>query len=110
MRARFILAAALALGLAGCTRTLDVTGQAVDGGETFIGSATGHLDGAGTIEMTSSRGVKCSGTFVYVTRRTGSGTFTCGNGESGAFDFVSTGSRGTATGRIGGRGVTFTFG
>ena len=103
-----VLAASVALQ--GCSLTLAVTGQSVDGVETFTGSATGYTDGGGTVELISSRGFKCTGSFVYVTRRNGSGTLVCGNGESGPFNFVSTGQRGTGTGTIGGRPITFTFG
>lgn len=90
--------------------TLPVTGQMTTGDETFAGKATGYLDGAGTLELTSTRGKQCKGTFVYETRRNGAGTFTCTNGQSGSFDFVSTGTHGTGTGRIGKQEFTFTFG
>lgn len=84
-----------ALLLAGCSMTLPVTGSLEDGSETFNGSATGHTDGAGELQITTSAGVTCRGTFVYVTQREGSGTFQCADGRSGPFTFVSTGSRGT---------------
>jgi len=101
---------AVALGLGGCSMTLPVQGQSVAGDETFTGSATGEMDGSGTLTITSSRGLKCTGTFVYETRRSGAGTFVCTNGKSGPFTFVSSGTRGTGTGNIGGRAFTFTFG
>lgn len=110
MTRTLLLASAVALLLPACSSTLPVTGQMMDGSESFTGSATGYLDGGGTVELVTNKGVKCSGSFVYVTRRNGSGTFTCANGESGPFSFVSTGQRGTGTGTIGGRPVTFTFG
>ena len=90
--------------------TLPVSGVTESGDETFTGSATGYADGGGTLQLKSSRGLTCKGTFVYVTERNGSGTFTCSNGQSGPFNFVSTGTRGTGTGRIGNRPFTFTFG
>jgi hypothetical protein len=96
--------------LAGCSMTLPVRGASTNGDETFTGTATGYLDGGGTLEVTSNRGMHCSGTFVYVTQRHGRGTFQCQNGQSGPFQFVSTGSQGTGTGEIGGRKFTFTFG
>lgn len=68
------------------------------------------MDGAGTLEIRSSKGVTCTGDFVYVTRREGRGTFVCSDGRSGPFEFVSTGSRGTGFGTLGGRKYTFTFG
>ena len=103
-----VLFAALALG--GCSMTLAVQGTSESGDEQFMGSATGYMDGGGNLEISSSKGLKCSGTFVYVTRRQGQGTFTCSNGQSGPFEFVSTGTRGTGTGRIGNKRFTFTFG
>lgn len=106
----FVTAGVVALALAGCSMTLPVTGQSVAGDETFTGSATGYADGGGTLTIISNRGLRCSGTFVYVTARNGSGTFNCTNGKSGPFKFVSTGTRGTGTGEIGGRAFTFTFG
>lgn len=90
--------------------TLPVQGAMEDGTETFTGSATGYMDGGGTLQITSNKGLACSGQFVYETRRNGSGTFNCTNGQSGPFQFVSTGTRGTGTGRLGGRPFTFTFG
>ncbi|RWD74786.1 hypothetical protein [Mesorhizobium sp.] len=103
-----VLAACLMLG--GCAMTLPVRGQSGDGAETFTGSATGYADGAGNLTITSNKGRKCKGDFVYVNRREGSGTFTCSDGSSGPFNFVSTGMRGTGTGTLGGKPFTFSFG
>jgi hypothetical protein len=89
---------------------LPLRGQTEAGDETFTGMATGYADGGGTLELLSNKGMKCNGTFVYVTGRNGEGTFTCSNGRNGSFTFVSTGTRGTGKGNIGGRGFTFTFG
>ncbi|NEY88673.1 hypothetical protein [Tabrizicola oligotrophica] len=105
----------LALGavcfvLTGCSMSLPVTGQTETGSETFTGQATGYADGGGTLTLVSSKGRSCSGNFVYVTSRNGEGTFTCTNGQSGSFKFVSTGTRGTGTGRIGNEPFTFIFG
>lgn len=94
----------------GCAMTLPVVGSVSDGAETFRGSATGHLDGGGTLKVISSKGTMCTGTFVYVTSREGSGTFTCNDGRTGPFNFVSTGTRGTGTGKLSGQPFTFTFG
>ena len=107
---KVILGLSAAALLNGCAMTLPVRGQAGDGSETFTGSATGYLDGAGLLTITSNRGRKCTGDFVYVTKRNGSGTFTCSDGTSGPFEFVSTGMRGTGTGTLGGKPFTFTFG
>lgn len=99
-----------ALMLSGCAMTLPLSGQTENGDETFTGKATGYMDGGGNLELSSSKGMKCNGTFVYVTSRNGEGTFTCSNGQSGSFTFVSTGTRGTGKGTIGSRRFTFTFG
>ncbi len=96
--------------LCGCSMTLPVKGRFESGNVTFIGTATGYLDGSGTLSMTSNNGLKIEGNFVYVTRRNGEGTFTCSDGRSGSFQFVSTGKRGTGTGHLGNDRVTFTFG
>lgn len=103
-----VVASCAALG--GCAMTLAVKGQTADGSETFTGSATGYADGGGNLTIRSNRGRTCKGDFVYVTNREGSGTFTCSDGNSGPFTFVSTGTRGTGTGTIGGKAFTFTFG
>lgn len=101
---------ALALVLSGCSMTLPVSGQMQSGDESFTGTATGYSDGGGNLRIVSSRGRTCDGNFVYVTGRNGEGVFTCSDGQSGPFTFVSTGTRGTGTGTIGGKPFTFTFG
>jgi hypothetical protein len=109
MRKLLPLLAALCLSLAGCM-TLPVTGSTEDGTEQFYGSATGYMDGSGTITLESNKGTKVHGTFVYINRRQGQGTFRCADGRTGPFSFVSTGSSGTGTGRLGTQYFTFTFG
>ena len=105
-----VSAIAACLLMTSCAMTLPLRGQTEAGDETFTGKATGYADGGGTLELVSNKSMKCNGTFVYVTGRNGEGTFTCSNGRSGSFTFVSTGTRGTGKGNIGGRGFTFTFG
>ena len=96
--------------LAGCSMTLPVVGSVQSTGESFTGSATGRIDGAGELTITSNRGAVCKGRFVYVTSREGSGTFNCSDGRSGPFSFVSTGRRGTGTGTLDSQPFIFTFG
>lgn len=98
------------LFLAGCSMTLPVKGQMGNGSETFTGKATGYLDGAGTLVITSNKGRTCKGNFVYISDRHGEGIFHCSNGKSGPFRFVSTGTKGNGSGTIGGKTFTFTFG
>ena len=103
-------ALALPLLTVGCTMTLPVVGMVESTNERFTGTATGRMDGSGALTITSTFGVTCEGRFVYVTTREGSGTFTCSDGRSGPFTFVSTGKRGTGTGKLDGQPFTFTFG
>ena len=105
-----LILAVLAIGLSGCSLTLPVRGQVQNSDEAFTGSATGFMDGSGNLSIVTSKGTVCSGDFVYVTSRTGEGVFTCNDGRSGPFRFVSTGSRGTGYGSLGGQNLTFTFG
>ncbi|WP_425069176.1 hypothetical protein [Reyranella sp.] len=98
------------LSASACSTTLPVTGSLDDGPETFTGSATGYMDGGGTLAITTNKGLSCTGTFVYMTSRSGQGAINCTNGQNGIFEFVSTGKRGAGIGNIGSRPVTFTFG
>ena len=76
----------------------------------FSESATGFLDGSGTLEISSNKGIDCQENFVCTLSRTGEGTFVCSDGRGGPFSFVSTGSKGTGTGSIGSDAFTFVFG
>lgn len=109
MLSRLVVLASVAVALGGCSMTLPVTGLVEGTGEAFTGTATGYSDGAGTLDISSVK-TTCKGNFVYTTGRQGKGTFTCADGRSGPFEFVSTGSRGTGTGDFSGRRFTFTFG
>ena len=93
-----------------CSLTLPVRGSLENSSEIFNGTATGYLDGAGELHLTSSLGRTCAGTFVYITRRQGEGTVECSDGATGPFSFVSTGSRGTGSGTLRGERFIFTFG
>jgi hypothetical protein len=108
-RAMIVLAAVSAL-LTGCSMTLPVRGQVQNSDETFTGTATGYMDGGGNLMIVSNKGATCKGNFVYVSRRDGEGVFTCDDGRTGPFQFVSTGTRGTGYGDLGGQRFTFTFG
>lgn len=110
MIVRLSISIASAALLSACSLTLPVQGVVQGTKETFTGTATGGVDGSGTLTITSNTGVTCKGNFVYVNQREGRGTFTCTDGNTGPFDFVSTGTRGTGQGDLGGRKFTFTFG
>ena len=96
--------------LASCSMTLPVRGQLQNSNETFTGTATGYMNGGGNLTIVSNKGATCKGNFVYVTRRSGEGVFTCDDGRTGPFEFVSTGTSGTGHGDLGGQRFTFTFG
>jgi hypothetical protein len=93
-----------------CSLTLPVQGSVQNSAETFTGTATGYIDGAGDLHIVSNEGPVCDGNFVYVNSRQGEGVFTCSDGRTGPFQFVSTGKRGTGHGTLGGQNFTFTFG
>lgn len=99
-----------ALIFSGCSLTLPVRGSLSATGEAFNGTATGRVDGSGNLKLVSSKGTKCSGNFVYVTRRQGEGVLSCDDGRTGPFRFASTGRRGTGQGELNGESFTFTFG
>jgi hypothetical protein len=96
--------------LTACTMTLPVRGKVQDSSETLTGTATGYLNGGGNMTIKSSKGVTCTGGFVYVTRRNGEGVINCDDGRSGPFQFVSTGTSGTGHGDFGKERFTFIFG
>lgn len=109
MKGVAVLCATSAL-LASCSMTLPVRGQVQNSNETFTGTATGYMDGGGNLVIVSNEGATCKGNFVYASGRKGEGVFTCNDGRTGPFQFVSTGSRGTGYGDLGGQRFTFTFG
>jgi hypothetical protein len=109
-RSKYFLAALLVPAFTGCTVTLPVRGQIQNSTETFTGTATGHLNGGGSLRIVSSNGAACEGNFVYVTHRQGEGVFNCNDGRSGPFAFVSTGTSGTGHGTLGIERFIFTFG
>ena len=105
---KIIMAAMLIL--TGCAMTLPAKGIVQDSDEVLSGTATGYLDGAGTLNVTSNKGTHCIGNFVYVNSRQGDGTIQCDDGRTGSFRFSSTGRKGTGVGELSGKKVTFTFG
>lgn len=107
---KFLLALPISFAVIGCTMTLPVRGLVQSTQETFGGTATGHMDGGGNLQMVSSKGAVCKGNFVYVNGRQGEGVFYCDDGRSGPFTFVSTGTAGTGYGTLDNQRFTFTFG
>jgi len=107
---RCVAALLFVSALSSCAMTLPVRGQVQNSAETFTGTATGHLNGGGNLQMVSSKGAVCKGNFVYVTHRQGEGVFNCDDGRSGPFAFVSTGASGTGHGTLDNQKFIFTFG
>jgi hypothetical protein len=107
---RLVSTSLISITCAGCTMTLPVRGQVQSTQETFNGTATGHLDGGGNLQMVSSKGAVCKGNFVYVNHRQGEGVFNCDDGRSGPFTFVSAGTAGTGYGTLDSQRFIFTFG
>ena len=111
---RRILSLGLILGggalLAGCAAQHQVSGIVEGGGEIFTGQALRAPDMAGVLMVVSNRGAQCTGNYVFTEPRQGVGTFRCSDGRTGPFKFVSTGLRGTGTGRLGDKTFTFSFG
>jgi hypothetical protein len=58
---KVVYCALLAAAVGACSMTLPVQGSIEDGSETFTGSATGYIDGGGTLTLTSNKGLSCSG-------------------------------------------------
>jgi hypothetical protein len=106
---RLALAAGALLSLTACAAHR-VEGVVEGGREAFSGGSFREVDGGGVLTVNSSLGVVCSGNFVYVRPREGVGTFSCSDGRTGPFSFVSTGFRGTGQGTVGGRRFVFSFG
>lgn len=98
------------LFLFGCSLTLNVEGRFEDTAERLVGTATGYSDGSGKIQLVNGKGIKITGTFVYINARQGAGTLVSSDGQAGKFTFVSTGERGTGAGDLNGRPFVFTFG
>jgi len=61
-----LVSALLALVLAACAQGVPVHGEVFKGGETFDGTADGPADGDGTVSLTSSKGVKCTGRYTHI--------------------------------------------
>ena len=81
----------------------------------FVGTATGDIDGKGTIKIRSVQDsdVKCIGSFEYVSRKllSGKGTLNCNDGNTAIFNFKG---RDNVSGEGYGRStlgpVSFTYG
>lgn len=108
--AKIVITAVVTVACTACSMTLPVKGQVTGSSETFSGTAIGHLSGGGNLEIVSSQGAVCKGNFVYVNGRQGEGVFSCDDGRSGPFSFVSTGTAGTGHGTLNQEKIIFTFG
>lgn len=114
MLLRKLLAVPLLALASGCATT-PVRGYLVGADEAFIGQATGYMNGEGTLSITSSRGVTCTGTYASTAitgGKTGSGQFECTDGRKGPLIFNTNGfsGNGFATNTADGRQIRFAFG
>lgn len=70
---------------------LSATGKviAILAGDLFVGKATGHLSGAGTLAIHSQRdpALTCQGTFTSSAALGGSGEMRCSDGATATFSF-----------------------
>lgn len=96
--------------LAGFGLTVPVEGVSEAGDETFVGTATGHWDGEGTVAVVSDRGIRCSGRFSFVLEGPGNGTVDCSNGQTGTFAFRLHGFSGHGEGVLGRKRFRLRFG
>jgi hypothetical protein len=96
--------------LVGFGLTVPVEGISEAGDETFAGTATGHWNGEGTVDVVSDRGTRCSGTFTFVLDGPGKGAVDCSNGQSGTFAFRLRGFSGHGDGVLGRRRFRLRFG
>lgn len=96
--------------LAGFGLTVPVEGVSETGDETFVGTATGHWNGEGTVDVVSDRGIRCSGAFTFVLEGPGQGAIRCSNGQTGTFAFRLHGLSGQGEGMLGRRRFRLRFG
>ncbi len=107
------LIALVALPLVGCGSITEPAAGVTSDGERYTGTATASID-AGTFEVASENGNKCSGTYdQFSTDRMLTVAFTCINGQAGTINIVRDpdlrGGEGIATFTDGTTG-TFQFG
>lgn len=79
----------------------------------FSGTATGYVDGTGTIEMASTvnDSLRCIGSFRYTGAKVGAGHITCNDGAVADFQFNALSSlSGYGMGTSARGPMTFTFG
>lgn len=94
MRKRWLLVASVAVQ--GCM-SLSVNGLTQNASETFTGTVTGNLNGAGILKLASSKGASCEGNYDSVNYQEGKGVFNCTDGRTGRFDLTFTSSGGTGS-------------
>jgi hypothetical protein len=120
MNRMWIASMAAVLGAAGWAGAVDAwalssTGPviAIMGEELFLGEATGHLDGSGTMTIGSQRnpGLTCRGEFTSSAKLGGRGRLRCSNGATGTYRFKRlTLRKGYGAGSYARRPMNFTYG
>ena len=94
---------------------LSATGEviAIMGGNLFIGEAEGHLNGAGTLAISSQKNpaLTCKGEFTSSAESGGKGQLRCSDGTTSTFKFERlTLRKGHGTGNFGRGSMSFTYG
>ena len=97
------LSASFPLLLSGCSLTVPLIVYSGNGEDVYRGTATGYLDGHGTIQFAGTKyDVKCTGDFQYQRRGYsgwGTGGAKCSDGTSAEFKFdAATNSKGYGSG------------
>ena len=117
---KILVAGIACIGLAGSAAPaaaglLSSTGEviAIMAGELFVGTAEGHLNGAGTIAIHAQKNpaLTCSGKFTSSAEKGGQGKLQCSDGSSATYKFQRlTIYRGHGTGRFSRGPMSFTYG
>lgn len=86
---------------------------AILAGELFVGTAEGHLDGAGTLAIRSQKNpaLHCLGSFTSTAKLGGAGGLRCSDGSAGTFRFQRLSlRRGHGSGSLGDASLSFAYG
>ncbi len=96
------------LFLGGCGSAIPMGGETAEG-ERFAGSLTALGRDYGPMDMRSSTGVQCNGTWQLDSQRSGSAAFTCSDGRSGTAELTAADAPGTMKGMLDGKPFSGTF-
>lgn len=100
--------------LTACSKTFPVSGTMSRSGEQFLGTATSQMVGKSSLNITTDKGVKCTGQYDApvvsgpTEGATADGTFQCDDGRTGTFTFSGDTISGEGFGKMS-NGDKFTF-